>query len=248
MRKLLMALFVLPLLATAQTKQITLEDIYKKGTFRPEPMRADFGLTGIKDDTEPLDFKKLNDENGKPFGEPDDVIYSEKFSNTIIVKKGTEQIYRRSSKAFVYLYNPIEKKLIKLDDEKVMHPSLSPSGNKIAFVKNNNLMVYDIASKALTLKVKNAHLKQGFYITATEDLDDDGNFYYQPDIQKIDPIIIHKVTPSGDVLYKSGFVNAGRLYSLKVDSNKLIIACGVDGTSNVGQATTKATMVIAVEE
>ncbi len=108
--------------------------------------------------------------------------------------------------------------------------------------------VYDIASKALTLKVKNAHLKQGFYITATEDLDDDGNFYYQPDIQKIDPIIIHKVTPSGDVLYKSGFVNAGRLYSLKVVSNKLIIACGVDGTSNVGQATTKATMVIAVEE
>ncbi len=150
MRKLLMALFVLPLLATAQTKQITLEDIYKKGTFRPEPMRADFGLTGIKDDTEPLDFKKLNDENGKPFGQPDDVIYSEKFSNTIIVKKGTEQIYRRSSKAFLYLYDPIEKKLIKLDNEKVMHPSLSPTGNKIAFVKNNNLMVYDIASKTTT--------------------------------------------------------------------------------------------------
>ena len=45
MRKFFLLLFLLPLLAIAQKKQITLEDIYKKGTFRGESVRADFGQT-----------------------------------------------------------------------------------------------------------------------------------------------------------------------------------------------------------
>jgi dipeptidyl-peptidase-4 len=145
MRRLFLLLFLLPLVATAQTKSITLEDIYKKGTFRGEPVRTDFGQA--KKDPE-IKFDELKDENGKMFGQPDDVIYSETYPNTVLLKKGNEPIYRRSSKSFVYLYDAVTKKLTKLADEKVLHPTLSPDGSKIAFVKSNNLVLYDIATNS----------------------------------------------------------------------------------------------------
>jgi dipeptidyl-peptidase-4 len=53
----------------------------------------------------------------------------------------------------VYLHDIIAKKTRKLDSEKLMHPTFSPDGSKIAFVKNNNLFLYDIAtnsSRAIT--------------------------------------------------------------------------------------------------
>ena len=62
MRKFFLLLFFLPLMVTAQKKQITLEDIYKKGTFRGEPVRADFGQTSKDPEVKPEDLK---DESGK---------------------------------------------------------------------------------------------------------------------------------------------------------------------------------------
>lgn len=144
MRKIFLVLFLLPLAVVAQKKQITLEDIYKKGTFRGEPVRADFGKTS--GDPE-IKFEELKDENGKPFGKADDVIYSAQYPNTVLLKKGIEPIYRRSSKAFVYYYDAASKQVTKLADEKVLHPTLSPDGKRIAFVKNNNLVLFDIATK-----------------------------------------------------------------------------------------------------
>lgn len=144
MRNIFLVLLLLPLVVVAQKKQITLEDIYKKGTFRGEPVRADFGKTS--GDPE-IKFEELKDENGKPFGKADDVIYSAQYPHTVLLKKGIEPIYRRSSKAFVYYYDAVTKQVTKLADEKVLHPTLSPDGKRIAFVKNNNLVLFDIATK-----------------------------------------------------------------------------------------------------
>lgn len=144
MRKILLVLFLLPMAVVAQKKQITLEDIYKKGTFRGEPVRADFGKTTLDPE---IKFEELKDENGKPFGKADDVIYSAQYPNTVLLKKGIEPIYRRSSKAFVYYYDAASKQVTKLADDKVLHPTLSPDGKRIAFVKNNNLVLFDIATK-----------------------------------------------------------------------------------------------------
>ena len=145
MRKLLFVLFLLPILVQAQEKSITLEDIYKKGTFRGEPVRADFGTTKTSPE---LKTDELKDETGKPFGQADDIVFSPSGNQFAFLKKGTEQIYRRSSKSFVYLYDANTKQLTKLADEKVLHPSFSPDGSKIAFVKNNNLVLYDLATKS----------------------------------------------------------------------------------------------------
>ena len=145
MRKFFLFLFLLPLFALAQKKQITLEDIYKNGTFQGERIASDFGQTSKDPEIDP---KELKDENGKAFGRFEDIIYSSSHPNTVLIRKGVEQIYRRSSKAFVYLYDAVSKKLTKLDNEKLMHPTLSPDGSKIAYVKNNNLYLYDLATKS----------------------------------------------------------------------------------------------------
>lgn len=147
MRKLTWFLLLLPVLAAAQPKPITLEDIYKKGTFRGEFVRPDFGETTKEPDVK---FSELKDENGKPFGEPDDVVSSAVNPNVMLLTKGKEQIYRRSSKAMLYLYEANTKKLTRLADEKVLHPTLSPDGSKVAFVKANNLCIYEIASGKTT--------------------------------------------------------------------------------------------------
>ena len=62
----------------------------------------------------------------------------------IIFFTARESIYRRSSKANAYLFDAVSKKTIRLSEGKIMHASFSPDGSKIAFVKDNNLYLYDI--------------------------------------------------------------------------------------------------------
>jgi len=142
MRSILLALFFLPLLTIAQKKQITLEDIYKKGTFRGEfvPGFANEDNSGL------FDPKDIRDESGKTIPASDYRVSDDK--KRILFFTGREPIYRRSSKAAAYVYDVATKKTVALNKGKVMHPSFSPDGSKIAYVLDNNLYLYDIASGA----------------------------------------------------------------------------------------------------
>lgn len=142
MRKLFLLLLLAPVWVMAQTKPITLEDIYKKGTFRGEFVPAVFDTTQKEPE---LKLDEVKDETGKSFGRADDQVENPVNKNFWLLKKGSEQIYRRSSKSFVYLYDMVTGKAIKLENEKVLHPTFSPDGSKVAYVKENNLYVYDIA-------------------------------------------------------------------------------------------------------
>ena len=144
MRRLVTLLLFVPLLIQAQQKQVTLEDIYKKGTFRGEVVPADFGQKS-KDPV--FKTEQLKDQYGKSIGKADDIIYSAKFPNIVLIQKEREPIYRHSSNAFVYLYEADAKTVTRLDTVKVLHPSLSPDGTRVAYVKDNNLYIYDIAAK-----------------------------------------------------------------------------------------------------
>jgi len=62
MQKFFLLLLLLPVLASAQTKEITLEDVYKKGTFRGEFVPASFDETKKEAENKPDDLK---DETGK---------------------------------------------------------------------------------------------------------------------------------------------------------------------------------------
>lgn len=58
-----------------------------------------------------------------------------------------EPIYRHSTKAHFYLYNIETKSFKKINagSEKVSYATLSPDGKRIAFVRLNNLYVYDVS-------------------------------------------------------------------------------------------------------
>jgi dipeptidyl-peptidase-4 len=139
MRKLFFLLFFLPMLAIAQKKQITLEDIYKKGTFRGEPVR---GFVGQTMDSV-LEAANIKDENKKI---PVNDYEASPDKRRVLIFTNRESIYRHSSKAYSYVYDLSNRTLYKLDTGKILHAGFSPDGNKIAYVRNNNLYLYDIAS------------------------------------------------------------------------------------------------------
>lgn len=147
MRKIFWLLALMPLGVFSQTKSITLEDIYKKGTFRGEFVPAVFDSTQKEPE---LRLEGLKDENGKPFGQPEDRISSPANKNTWLFKKGTEPIYRRSSKSFIYLYDAGTGSLKKLEESKVLHPTFSPDGSRIAYVKDNNLYIRELSTDKVT--------------------------------------------------------------------------------------------------
>jgi len=64
----------------------------------------------------------------------------------LLIANNTNQIYRHSFTADYFLYNLATKELTKIL-EQVQEPTFSPDGKKIAYVKENNIFIYDIASK-----------------------------------------------------------------------------------------------------
>lgn len=68
----------------------------------------------------------------------------------ILLACNSNPIYRHSFVADYYLYDTTTNQLTKLFDFPVQEPIFSPDGKKIAFAQDNNLYVYDIASKIIT--------------------------------------------------------------------------------------------------
>jgi dipeptidyl-peptidase 4 len=145
MRKIFLLVLVLPLFATAQKKQVTLEDIYKRGTFRGEAVRASFDTTNTSSQVKAADVKKAD---GTPVGDLEDISPTSQ-PNLFIVRNEIERIYRYSTRAYSYVYDAASKKTIMADTGKVMYPTLSPDGTKLAFVKDNNLYIKTLADNSL---------------------------------------------------------------------------------------------------
>lgn len=68
----------------------------------------------------------------------------------ILIANSSIQIFRHSFTADYFLYDTTTKNLTKLFDFQVQEPTFSPDGKKIAYAKENNLYVYDIATKKST--------------------------------------------------------------------------------------------------
>jgi len=65
----------------------------------------------------------------------------------ILIANNSKKIYRHSFTADYFLYNIATKELTKLFDFQIQEPTFSPDGTKIAYAKENNLYIYDLASK-----------------------------------------------------------------------------------------------------
>ena len=144
MRTLLIAILLLPIFSVAQKKQISLEDIFKNQTFREENVG---GFSAVKPDSL-FNETDIKDEKGKLINTNNYKVSSDK--KYVLFFNETENIYRHSSKSFVYLYNTATRKAIGLNEGKILHASFSPDGSKAAYVFENNLYLYDIAADAVT--------------------------------------------------------------------------------------------------
>lgn len=68
----------------------------------------------------------------------------------ILLASNSTQIFRHSFTADYYLYDIASKTVSKLFDFPVQEPTFSPDGQQLAYAKDNNLFVYNLATKATT--------------------------------------------------------------------------------------------------
>ena len=164
MKKLLLLFLLISSFVSAQKQDITLEDIWAKGTFRAEYMNAlnsmthgDFyTLLNFNQDTRSTSVDKysyktlekvatLVDSKDLPkLNYFDNYTFSED-ENLLVLGTERHQIYRHSFLGKFYVYNINTKKLQQVSDESIQEPTLSPDGKKIAYVFKNNLYVKDLA-------------------------------------------------------------------------------------------------------
>lgn len=148
-------------------KQITLDDLWKNGTFR---MKDVPGFNAMKDgkhytqvdrDTTHISinvYDLATGEKGKTLFDNHNVpkisgvplaVDRFEFSNDeqkMLLFTESENIYRRSVLNRVFVYDIATGNLQLLDFDKVLHATFSPDGSKVAFVKNNNLYWKDLQS------------------------------------------------------------------------------------------------------
>jgi dipeptidyl-peptidase-4 len=163
--KLVAVLFLLTLSVMGQQK-LSVEEIYS-GAFRTQGMDE---LQSMKNTNQytVLNFDRATRSmqidlydfatlikvstllNSKSFAVLADGIDGYVFSKNeqqILVANNSHSIYRHSFSADYFLYDIATKQLNKIL-EQVQEPTFSPDGTKIGFVKDNNLFIYDIATKS----------------------------------------------------------------------------------------------------
>ena len=159
----------------SQTKSITVDDIWN-GTFRPDY------LYGLKAMPQSDKYSKIDIDRQKRTYEIGIYNYAtlqreatafstEKYpfvgyfeyqfspdEQQIIIGSKIKPIYRHSRKGIYYVYNRDTKKLDKIADGEIQEPSFSPTGDKVAYVKDNNLFIKDLKSNK-TIQITTDGLK-----------------------------------------------------------------------------------------
>ena len=167
--KKILTLFLAILIITptfAQKRDITLDDLWQNYTFNPSNIR---GFNSMNDGEHYSTMEKT--ENGQEIikyqfkdGKKVRTLFSSADFNIqrinnytfsddeklLLLSTETEKIYRYSSKSAYYIYNIFTDKLKKLTDDKVMYATFSPTGEKVAYVFDNNLYIKNIRSEKIT--------------------------------------------------------------------------------------------------
>ncbi len=151
--------------AQSGNKEITLEDLFSKGTFRVKgvpgfnAMKDGKVYTQIDREKNSQYIRVYNLETGKQertlFDNAtnkydgkeltvESYSFSEDEQQMLLYTEG-EHVYRHSEMQMVYLYHVASGKLTRIDNDKVMHATFSPDGSKVAYVKNNNMYYKDLA-------------------------------------------------------------------------------------------------------
>ncbi len=166
MKKVLILFFltVFSVAVIGQKEKITVSDLYKNYTFSAKSV---YGLNSLNDGEhyttlenggsalvknnyksgETIDtLMKVDDLGREEIKSVSNYTFSTNESK-IIFYINRERIFRRSFYADYYVYNIENKKVVKLTEQgRERLATLSPDGSKVAFLRDNNLFIKDLAS------------------------------------------------------------------------------------------------------
>ncbi|MFT6730543.1 MAG: dipeptidyl-peptidase-4, partial [Glaciecola sp.] len=159
-KSLALLVFFVTTLASAQNKEITLEEIWD-GTFRTERMDAlhsmkngqQYSILNYKNGVSQIDiydYKTLS--KVSTLLSSSDLSGIQSFSNytfsedetKVLLATNVESIFRRSTLGNFYVYDTKTKTTTIVSEEKIQEPTFSADGSKIAYGLNNNLFVKDL--------------------------------------------------------------------------------------------------------
>ena len=159
MRRIILVLFLISACyTTIRAQQITLEDLFVKRSFREST------ITGLAPTKDGLSYTAL--ENGgkeivkysyKTGDKPNIILDIQTLKNDsltavteyvfssdeskVLLLTNRKPIYRRSFTAVYFVYNFVTKELTRLAPGRQQVATFSPDGERVAFVRNNNLFV-----------------------------------------------------------------------------------------------------------
>ncbi|UYW01322.1 S9 family peptidase [Flavobacterium agricola] len=74
----------------------------------------------------------------------------DKAEKQLLLARNSKPIFRRSSTALFYVYNIATKKLTPVANYPIQEPTFSNDGKKVAYVYQNNIYIFDVASQQRT--------------------------------------------------------------------------------------------------
>ncbi len=162
----LLITFCIGNLTTAQKKKISLKEIWG-GEFRTEGLAAlrslkngqEYTVLNFDRSSRRSSIDKYSYDNSEKTGtlvssdDIPDVSYFATYElsddeQKVLIATDVERIYRYSSRANYLLYDLPSGTVQKISEEKIQSPEISPDGSKVAYVKDNNIYLYDVSTSS----------------------------------------------------------------------------------------------------
>ncbi len=166
--KIIFLILVTTVMSYAQQKTVSVEEIYN-GTFRTK------GMDVLRSRNNGTQYTLLNYDRATQIQtidlyqyeslekvetllsteDLDGISYMSSYSfsedeTKVMLATELKPIYRRSSLGTYYVYDFQSKELIKISENQIQEPSLSPDGSKVVYGFENNLFLFDLNSKKTT--------------------------------------------------------------------------------------------------
>lgn len=162
----ILVLSVSIIIAQEKPKNIKLEEIWKYYQFLPKSIK---GMNSLSNGIHYTSLKKgsLVVYDYKTGDSINTLLYADKlipegsespiklgsFSinkdvSKFLIPTETESIYRHSSKSIFYIWDTKSENLSELSTDKQRLATFSPNGNKVAFVRNNNIFIKDLSANS----------------------------------------------------------------------------------------------------
>ena len=205
MKKTSILMAALLLCCSVFAQEITLEDIWAKGTFRSKSIDE---IRSMKNGENYCILKREGIEKyaystGKKieqivsfsdlkFKTENEYVFDYRFNqdeSKLLLATNPEFIYRRSYLANYYIYDIKTKQLASVNEDKVRLAEFAPDGSKVAYVKANNLFMLSISDMQETQITTNGEFNKIINGTTDwvyeEEFAITKGFFWSPDSKKI---------------------------------------------------------------